>query len=205
MARVKAKTASARHLISILVENQPGVLARVAALFSGRGYNIDSLSVAETLDPTISRITCATSGSDDVVEQIIKQLRKLIDVLRVVHFPLGGGGFVSREMLLAKVRATEDQRGEVMRVAEIFRARVVDLGTEVITLEVTGDQEKIEALLDLLAPMGILEVARTGPVALPRGGARLRSGPHPARGRNERDPSGRGDETRSCRLPMAGK
>jgi len=162
--------------MSILVENKPGVLARVAAMFSARGYNIDSLSVAETLDPTVSRITCTTSGSDEIVEQILKQLRKLIDVLRVVHFPLGSAQFVAREMLLIKVHARDHHRAEVMRIAEIFRAKVVDVSKASITLEATGNQEKIGAIVELLQPMGISEVARTGLVAIARGSARLHNG-----------------------------
>jgi acetolactate synthase-1/3 small subunit len=157
-----------KYLLSILVENRPGVLARIADMFSARGYNIDSLSVAETLDPTVSRVTCTTTGSEEIVEQIVKQLRKLIDVLRVVHFPLGSRGFVTREMLLVKVEAREHQRSEIMRIAEIFRSKVVDVGKEHLTLEVTGDEEKIQAILELLNSAVILEVARTGLVALPR-------------------------------------
>ena len=164
------------HLISILVENRPGVLARVAAMFSARGYNIDSLSVAETMDATISRITCMTSGSDEVLEQIVKQIRKLIDVLRVVHFPLGCGQFVAREMVLIRIQARDHERAEIMRIAEIFRGKVVDVTKESITLEATGDQEKIQAMLELLQPMGILEIARTGPVALPRGKMGVQNG-----------------------------
>ncbi len=165
-----------RHLISILVENRPGVLARVAAMFSARGYNIDSLSVGETMDPTMSRITCTTSGDEGIMEQVVKQLRKLIDVIRVVHFPLGSDEFVTREMVLIKVRALDRERGEVMRIGEIFRAKVVDVSKETITLEVTGDQEKIGAILELLRPMGIMEIARTGQVGLSRGKGRLQNG-----------------------------
>ncbi len=127
-------------MISILVENKPGVLARVAAMFSARGYNIDSLSVGETMDPTVSRITCTTTGDEGIMEQVVIQLRKLIDVIRVVCFPLGSDEFVTREMVLVKVRALDRQRGEVMRIGEIFRAKVVDVSKETITLEVTGAQ-----------------------------------------------------------------
>lgn len=165
-----------RHLISVLVENKPGVLARVAAMFSARGYNIDSLSVGETMDPTMSRITCTTSGDEGIIEQVVKQLRKLIDVIRVVHFPLGSDEFVTREMVLIKVRALDRDRGEVMRIGEIFRAKVVDVSKETITLEVTGDQEKIGAILELLRPLGIMEIARTGQVGLSRGKGRLQNG-----------------------------
>ncbi|MGQ9653789.1 MAG: acetolactate synthase small subunit [Thermodesulfobacteriota bacterium] len=165
-----------RHLISILVENKPGVLARVAAMFSARGYNIDSLAVGETMDPTVSRITCTTSGDQGIIEQVVKQLRKLIDVIRVVHFPVWSDEFVTREMVLVKVRALDQERGEVMRIGEIFRAKVVDVSKETITLEVTGDQGKIDAILELLRPMGVMEIARTGQVGLSRGNRRLQNG-----------------------------
>ncbi len=164
-----------KHLLSILVENKPGVLARIAAMFSARGYNIDSLSVGETLDPTVSRITCTTSGNDQIVEQIVKQLRKLIDVIRVVHFPVGSASFVTREMLLIKTKALDHQRAEIMRITEIFRAKVIDVTSETITVEVTGNQEKLDAILELLRPMGVLEIARTGQVALSRGNGKVQN------------------------------
>ncbi len=162
-----------KNTISILVENRPGVLARIAAMFSARNYNIDSLSVAETTDPTISRITCTAVGDDLQIEQVMKQLRKLIDVIRVVNFTTGNGDFITREMVLIKVKARERDRAEIMRTADIFRAKIVDASRENLTLEVTGDDKKINAMLELLKPFGILEIARTGQVALSRGGKRL--------------------------------
>lgn len=158
-----------RHLFSILVENKPGVLARVADMFSARGYNIDSLAVGETQDPTISRITCTAKGDYKVAEQIVKQLNKLVDVIQVIHYPQDSPKVVAREMLLVKVKAPSRNRAEVMRIAEIFRAKVVDASRQTLTLEVTGDQHKLEAMMELLMPMGIVEMARTGLVALPRG------------------------------------
>jgi acetolactate synthase-1/3 small subunit len=162
-----------KNTISILVENKPGVLARIAAMFSARNYNIDSLSVAETMDPTISRITCTAVGDNLEIEQVMKQLRKLIDVIRVVNFTTANGDFVTREMALIKVGAKERNRAEIMRTADIFRAKIVDAGLDSLTLEVTGDEKKINAILELLNPFGILEIARTGQVALSRGGRRL--------------------------------
>ncbi|MFQ6079341.1 MAG: acetolactate synthase small subunit [Thermodesulfobacteriota bacterium] len=165
-----------KNTISILVENKPGVLARIAAMFSARNYNIDSLSVAETIDPTISRITCTAVGNDLEIEQVMKQLRKLIDVIRVVNFTTANGDFITREMVLVKVSAKEKNRAEIMRTSDIFRAKIVDASRESLTLEVTGDEKKINALLELLNPFGILEIARTGQVALSRGGKRLIDG-----------------------------
>jgi acetolactate synthase-1/3 small subunit len=162
-----------KNTISILVENRPGVLARIAAMFSARNYNIDSLSVAETTDPTISRITCTAVGNDLEIEQVMKQLRKLIDVIRVVNFTTANGDFITREMVLIKVSAKERNRAEIMRTSDIFRAKIVDASRESLTLEVTGDEKKINAILELLQPFGILEIARTGQVALSRGGRRL--------------------------------
>jgi acetolactate synthase-1/3 small subunit len=162
-----------KNTISILVENKPGVLARIAAMFSARNYNIDSLSVAETTDPTISRITCTAVGDDLQIEQVMKQLRKLIDVIRVVNFTAANGDFITREMVLIKVSAKERNRAEIMRTSDIFRAKIVDASRESLTLEVTGDDKKINAILELLKPFGILEIARTGQVALARGGKRL--------------------------------
>ena len=162
-----------KNTISILVENKPGVLARIAAMFSARNYNIDSLSVAETTDPTISRITCTAVGDDLQIEQVMKQLRKLIDVIRVVNFTAANGDFITREMVLIKVSAKERNRAEIMRTSDIFRAKIVDASRESLTLEVTGDEKKINAILELLKPFGILEIARTGQVALSRGGKRL--------------------------------
>jgi len=162
-----------KNTISILVENKPGVLARIAAMFSARNYNIDSLSVAETMDPTVSRITCTAVGDNLEIEQVMKQLRKLIDVIRVVNFTTANGDFITREMALIKVSARERNRAEIMRTADIFRAKIVDASRESLTLEVTGDEGKIDAMLELLTPFGIVEIARTGQVAPARGGGSL--------------------------------
>jgi acetolactate synthase-1/3 small subunit len=156
-----------RHTINVLVENEFGVLARVAGLFSGRGFNIESLSVAETLDPSVSTMTIVTRGDDQVLEQITKQLNKLISVIKVTD--LLGKEYVAREMVLVKVAAKTETRAEILNITDIFRGKVVDVSSKSYTIEVTGDVEKIKAFLDLLKPMGIKEVARTGQVALVRG------------------------------------
>lgn len=156
-----------RHTISVLVENEFGVLARVAGLFSGRGYNIESLTVAETLDPTLSRITLVTRGDDRVVEQIEKQLNKLICVVRVTDYT--DSAHVEREMALIKVVADQTTRAEVMNVVNIFRGKIIDAGQSSFVIEVTGDEGKIAAILELLRPLGILEIVRTGKVAMHRG------------------------------------
>ena len=155
-----------RHLLSILVDNEPGVLSRITGLFSGRGYNIESLSVAETVDPSISRITMVTKGSPMIIEQINKQLNKLINVIKVSD--LTGTKYVQREMALIKVNARSEHRAEILRISDIFRGQVVDVGVEHFTVKVEGDTEKINAVLNLFKPFGIREIARTGSVALPR-------------------------------------
>ncbi len=157
---------SKKHILSMLVDNQPGVLSRVAGLFSGRGFNIDSLCVSETTDPLVSRITLVAVGDMSIIEQIKKQLNKLVNVIKVMDFT--ETDFVQRETALVKVRAKPENRAEILRMADIFRSTVVDVGTEYYTLEVTGDDGKISAFLKLLKPMGIKETARTGPVALAR-------------------------------------
>jgi len=156
-----------RHTINVLVENEFGVLARVASLFSGRGFNIESLSVAETPDPTVSAMTIVTRGDDQIVEQVSKQLNKLVSVIKVTD--LVGKEYVAREMALVKVRANKETRAETLRITEIFRGKVLDVSPRSYTIEVTGDEDKIRAFLELLKPAGILEVARTGQVALTRG------------------------------------
>jgi len=156
-----------RHTISVLVENEFGVLARVAGLFSGRGFNIESLSVAETLDPTISRITLVTTGDDAVLEQITKQLNKLVSIIRVSDFK--GTEHVERELLLVKVAADERTRAELMNVVNIFRGKVIDVGPKSYIIEITGQEDKIDAILQLLKPLGIMEIVRTGRVAMLRG------------------------------------
>ncbi len=155
-----------KHILSLMVENQPGVLSRIVGLFSGRGFNIESLCVAETVEADVSRITLVTCGEMVVIEQIKKQLNKLINVIKVVDFM--DTPFVQRDLALIKVRAKPEHRAEILRVTDIFRGRVVDVGSEYYTLEVTGDLEKIDAILGLLKPMGIKEIARTGTIALPR-------------------------------------
>ena len=156
-----------RHVISVLVDNEPGVLSRISGLFSGRGFNIESLNVAETMDPSISRMTLVTGGNEQIVEQIIKQLNKLVNVIKV--FDLTGSDFVEREMILIRVNAETSSRAEVLRILEIFRGRVVDVAPKSYTLEITGDEKKIQAVIELLAPFGIIEIVRTGQVAIPRG------------------------------------
>jgi len=161
------------HTISVLVRNRFGVLTRVAGLFSGRGFNIESLTVAETVDPTVSRMTIVSRGSKPIIEQIIKQLRKLIDVIKVQDFT--GEDFVDREMVLIKVSGEPAVRAEVLRIADIFRGKVVDVSTKTYTIEVTGDGGKIRAIIDLLKPYGIKEIVRTGKVGISRGTKVLQS------------------------------
>ena len=155
-----------KHIFSILVDNQPGVLSRIAGLFSGRGYNIESLCVAETDDPFVSRITMVTTGDSHIIEQIKKQLFKLINVIKV--HDLSDTDCVRRELILIKVNAKPANRAEILRIADIFRAKIVDVGTEHYTMEVTGNEEKVKAVQVLLRPLGIMEIARTGNIALLR-------------------------------------
>ncbi|GAU09522.1 acetolactate synthase small subunit [Desulfoplanes formicivorans] len=155
-----------RHVLSILVENEPGVLSRVAGLFSGRGFNIESLNVAPTLDAGVSRMTICTKGDEQIIEQIIKQLRKLVTVIKVVD--LTHQQAVEREMVLIKVSAEDSRRAEILRIADIFRCKVVDVAANELTLEITGDQGKIRAIINLLQRFGIKEIARTGTGALRR-------------------------------------
>src|SRR5438067_11528050 len=156
-----------KHTIAVLVENKFGVLSRVAGLFSARGYNIESLSVGETLDPTVSRMTLVVRGDEFVIEQVMKQLHKLIDVIKVSD--LTDDSHVERELVLIRVNAEPQHRAEVLRTADIFRARVVDVTPVSFVLETTGDEGKIEALIELLRPIGIQEVVRTGKIAISRG------------------------------------
>ncbi len=155
------------HTISILVENEFGVLARVVGLFSGRGFNIESLTVAKTLDPSLSRITLVTNGDDQIVEQITKQLNKLICVIKVVDFK--ETAYVEREMALVKVAVDERIRSEVLNIANIFRAKVIDVDPRSYVIEITGDDSKITAFINVLKPLGIKEIVRTGKVAIQRG------------------------------------
>jgi acetolactate synthase-1/3 small subunit len=155
-----------RHTISVLVENKFGVLSRVSGLFSGRGYNIESISVGTTLDPAISQMTIVTSGDDNIIEQITKQLNKLIDVIKVTD--LTEFDHVEREMVLIKVAPKAENRAETLRIAEIFRGVIVDSSHKTYTIQITGDEKKLEAIIDLLKPMGIKELVRTGKVAIAR-------------------------------------
>lgn len=155
-----------RYVLSVLVENEPGVLSRVAGLFSGRGFNIESLNVAQTLETGVSHMTITTSGDAQILEQIIKQLRKLVTVIKVVDFQELTA--VEREMMLIKVQADDSRRGEVLRIADIFRCKVVDVSLQDLTLEVTGNYEKIGAVINLLNRFGIKELARTGTMAMKR-------------------------------------
>jgi acetolactate synthase-1/3 small subunit len=156
-----------RHTLSVLVENRHGVLARVAGMFARRGYNIDSLTVGVTEDPTISRMTIVVRGDDEVLEQVTKQLNKLIDVIRVSD--LKAEDTVEREMALFKVSSDVNNRSEIMQIVDIFRARIIDVAPKSMIVEVTGDETKIEAIEQLLRPFGIKEMVRTGKVALRRG------------------------------------
>lgn len=156
-----------RHTFAVLVENKFGVLGRITGLFSARGFNIESLCVAETEDPSMSRITLVTEGDENVLEQVHKQLNRLIDVIKVVD--LNEEPHVDRELVLVKVTAEGEMRAEVLRIADIFRAKVVDVTPRTYVLEVTGDEGKIGAVINLLRPLGIKEVVRTGKIAIARG------------------------------------
>jgi acetolactate synthase-1/3 small subunit len=155
-----------RHTISVLVENKFGVLTRVAGLFSGRGYNIDSLNVAPTQDPNTSRMSIVTRGDDATLEQIVKQLNKLADILKVTDFR--DGEYVDRELVLVKVSVDSKSRAEVMQITDIFRAKIVDVQPKSLTIELTGNESKIEKFLDLMKGFGVVDLTRTGKVALPR-------------------------------------
>jgi acetolactate synthase-1/3 small subunit len=156
-----------RLTFAVLVENKFGVLGRIAGLFSGRGFNIESLSVAETEDPTVSRITLVTEGDAKILEQVHKQLNKLIDVIKVTD--LNEEPHIDRELVLIKVNAEAETRAEVLRIADIFRGKVVDATPRTYILEVTGDEGKIQAVISLLKPLGIKEMVRTGKIAIARG------------------------------------
>ena len=155
-----------KHIFMMLVDNEPGVLSRVVGLFSGRGFNIDSLVVAETIDPKVSRITIATRADKPVLEQVEKQLNKLINVIKIRD--VTGPEAVKREMALICVKAKAELRAEILRIVDIFRCKIVDVGLEHYIIEVTGDAGKMGALVKLLKPMGIKKIARTGPIALIR-------------------------------------
>ncbi len=156
-----------KHTVAVLVENKPGVLARVAGLFSRRGFNIESLAVGVTENPDTSRITIVVSGDDRVLEQVMKQLNKLIDVIRVSDLPAGES--VNRELALIKVGVDSSTRAEVMQIVDVFRAKIVDVGIKSLVVEVTGDESKINAMEQLMRQFGIKEMVRTGKVAMNRG------------------------------------
>ena len=155
-----------RHTISVLVENKFGVLTRVAGLFSGRGYNIDTLNVGPTHDSKLSRMTIVTTGDEATLEQIVKQLNKLPNVLKVQNF--SEGEYVDRELVLVKVGVDSKSRAEVMQITDIFRAKIVDVQPKTLAIEITGSGSKVEKFLDLMQTFGVLELTRTGQVALPR-------------------------------------
>jgi acetolactate synthase I/III small subunit len=155
-----------RHAISVLVDNEAGVLSRVVGLFSGRGFNIESLSVAPTMDPTKSKIVITTTGNDAVLEQVKKQLNKLINVIKVIDCT--DKDYVEREMIIVKVRAEQETRAEVLRIADIFRAKVIDVSPSSYTMSLTGDKRKLEGFIEILTPIGIVDFIRTGTVVMER-------------------------------------
>lgn len=156
-----------KHTLSVLVENKPGVLARIAGLFSRRGFNIDSLAVGPTEDPEVSRMTIVVALEDSPLEQVTKQLNKLIEVIKIVE--LDGSSSVNRELLLVKVRATADNRGQVLDAVQLFEAKVVDVTLDAVTIEVTGNSDKLTACLAVLQPFGVRELVQSGMVAIGRG------------------------------------
>lgn len=156
-----------RHTISVLLQNKPGVLSRVTGLFSGRGFNIDSLSVAETLEKDVSCLTLVTHGDEAIIEQITKQLHKLIDVIKVTD--MVEHDHVEREMILIRVKADTGSREEVLRVCDIFRGKVVDVSPKSYVIEMTGSRSKVQAIIDILRPIGIQEIVRSGVISMTRG------------------------------------
>ena len=156
-----------RHVISLLLENESGALSRVSGLFSARGYNIESLTVAPTEDPSMSRMTIITSGSENIIEQIIKQLNKLVDVIKVTN--LSEGNHIERELMLVKVRATKNEREEMKRITDIFRGRILDVSEKSYTIELTGTSSKLDAFISAIEPTHILETVRTGAAGVGRG------------------------------------
>ena len=153
-----------KHTISVLVENHFGVLARIAGLFAGRGYNIDSLAVGETEDPRVSKMTIVAQGDDRVIEQITKQLNKLIDTIKVVD--LSEEGFIDRELILLRVDTSKKNRAEIIEIADVFAARAIDISRTSITLEFTGESDKIDNFIEMMRPFGIKELVRTGKLAM---------------------------------------
>ena len=156
-----------KHVISALVQNEAGVLAHIAGLFAGRGFNIDSLAVGETEDPALSRMTIVTEGDEQVLEQIVKQLRKIITVIKVQDF--SGRDYVERDLMLIKVNAPKGRRGEIIELVNLFRGRVVDVCLNALMIELSGPEKKLEAFIALMKPYGIKELCRTGRIALTRG------------------------------------
>lgn len=156
-----------RHTISLLVENKFGVLARISSLFSARGYNIDSLSVGTTEDPMVSRMTIVVRGDERILEQVVKQLNKLIDVIKVTDYK--ETPHIERDLVLVKVTAEKSSRSELIQICDVFRAKIVDVGTDTLVIEMTGDNQKIDAFLTMVRPFGIKETCRTGIVAMARG------------------------------------
>ena len=162
-----------RHIIALLMENEAGALSRVAGLFSARGYNIESLTVAPTEDLTLSRMTIVTRGSEEVIEQIVKQLNKLIDVVKILD--LSDGSHIERELMLVKVRASGKDREEMKRMADIFRGRIIDVTEKTYTIELTGPGTKLDAFIEAIDPVAILETVRTGASGIGRGERILRA------------------------------
>ncbi len=156
-----------RHTISVLVENKFGVLARISTLFAARGFNIDSLAVGETEDPNVSRMTIVVKGDDRILEQVEKQLNKLVDVIKVMDFQ--ETKHIERDLAMVKVSADKNNRSEILQITDIFRAKIIDVADESVIVEITGDEEKVEALITMLTPFGIKEVCRTGIIAMARG------------------------------------
>ena len=156
-----------RHIISVLLENEPGALSRVVGLFSQRNYNIETLTVAPTEDPTLSRLTLTTVGQDEVIEQITKNLNKLIEVVRLVN--LSEGALIERELMLIKIKATGAQRAEVKRTTDIFRGQIVDVSASVYTVQLTGTSDKLNSFIEAVGPTSVLEVVRTGVSGIARG------------------------------------
>ncbi len=156
-----------RHIISILIENESGALSRVAGLFSARGYNIESLTVAVTEDPSLSRMTLVTRGSDQIIEQITKQLNKLIDVVKLID--LVDAAHIERELMMVKIKTSDETREEIKRMADIFRGRVIDVTRNSYVIEITGDSEKLDAFIATLDAASIIEVVRSGPTGISRG------------------------------------
>ncbi|MCD7740474.1 MAG: acetolactate synthase small subunit [Candidatus Gastranaerophilales bacterium] len=157
-----------KHTISVLVKNEPGILSCVCDLFSTRGFNIESLTVAATIDPVFSRITIVTNGDDVVIEQICKQLNRLINTIKVVELPKSADKCIDRELILCKVTAKEEARNEILRIAEIFGAKIIDVSTETYTVEFSGDVRQVSTIISLLKPLGVKELVRSGMVAITR-------------------------------------